>query len=1179
MKAKNDASCTPVAIIGIGAMFPRSPDLKGYWRLLLRAEDAVTEVPESHWSAKDYFDPDPKRPDHVYCSRGGFLSAVAFDPTEFGLPPAILEATDTSQLMGLITAKMALQDAGYGDGKVFDRNRTSVILGVTGTQELVVPLGARLGHPIWRRALEEAGVSAEKTDAVMEKIADSYVAWQENSFPGLLGNVVAGRISNRLDLGGTNCVVDAACASSMSALHLALMELAAGRSDMALSGGVDTLNDIFMHMCFSSTGVLSKSGDAKPFSAGADGTVLGEGIGIIVLKRLADAQRDGDRIYAVIRAMGTASDGRSQSIYAPRVEGQMLALKRAYENAGVDPRTVGMVEAHGTGTRVGDAVEFTALKKSLDPDAGGLACAVGSVKSMIGHTKAAAGTAGLIKAALALHHKVLLPTLKADPVDPNLDIENSRFYLPGQARPWLETGGHPRRAGVSAFGFGGSNFHAVLEEAAPEKTEPAWDDACEILAFSGEDPAEVAQRVAAFCRRFEEKPPPESALRRAAAETRRRFSGAASWRFLAVVDPEKDPGVRLEEIRSAAARMTEDPDSLNSSAADVFVGTTAAPPGDLAVLFPGQGSQYPDMGLDLVCMFPEAFRAVSGFSELETTEKPLASLLYPRSKDDRAAERLRPTDIAQPAIGAVSLAMWRVLERFGVSADAFAGHSFGELTALCAAGWMDEDRFAELAWTRGRLMAAAGAGSDPGAVVAVGAPVAEIEALVEKWSPELVLANRNAPEQGVLSGPEKVVAEAEGSCRKQGWRTVRLPVAAAFHSALVADAARPFLLAVGKAPLSPGQIPVYSNTTAGRYPEDAKAAGRLLGEQIAHPVDFIGEIEALYESGCRVFLEVGPGRVLSGLARANLSGKPASVLTMDASAGKPGGGVVDLACTLCRLCALGFSVDLTGWESQPRQARSPKMEIPISGANLKPRPRPQKQASPSEPNPAHTPVRPSHQPPAAGQKAQSASAAISGLGRTDHPQQKTNRPMNKNKPMKNNPSAGLQDAFRVVEEGLRSMRALQEQTARAHEKFLDIQAESARNLQRLIENSQGMTERTPTVEAAQPAMRQASPVAAGAAAAARPEAAHAEPPVEPLPSAAAFNPALPAEPKVSGPQEASFSTPVPPSKDQARIEQILLAVVSELTGYPAEMIEGDMDIEADLGIDSIKRVEILSTVE
>jgi acyl transferase domain-containing protein len=347
----------PIAVIGMAAIFPQAANLKGYWRLLRRGEDAVREIPESHWKIDDYFAADPKSPDMTYCRRGAFLSPVAFDPAEFGIPPTALEATDTAQLLSLVAARDALADAGYAE-RAFNRERTSVILGVTGTLELVIPLGARLGHPYWRRALQAAGVADDVADDVVRRIADSYVPWQENSFPGLLGNVVAGRIANRLDLKGTNCVVDAACASSLSALHLAVLELSAGRSDMVLTGGVDTLNDIFMFMCFSKTQALSASGDAKPFAADADGTVIGEGVGLVVLKRLEDAIRDGDRIDAVIRGVGTASDGRYQSIYAPRVEGQVAALERAYEVAGVDPATVGMVEAHGTGTRVGDAVEF-----------------------------------------------------------------------------------------------------------------------------------------------------------------------------------------------------------------------------------------------------------------------------------------------------------------------------------------------------------------------------------------------------------------------------------------------------------------------------------------------------------------------------------------------------------------------------------------------------------------------------------------------------------------------------------------------------------------------------------------------------------------------------------------------------------------------------------------------------
>ena len=259
----------------------------------------------------------------------------------------------TTQLLGLVAAKQALLDAGFTAARDFNRERTSVILGVTGTLELVIPLGARLGHPIWRRALNEAGVDAATADDVVQRISDGYVGWQENSFPGLLGNVTAGRIANRFNLGGTNCVVDAACASSLSAIHLATLELQSGRSDLVISGGLDTFNYIFMYMCFSKTPALYATGDAKPFDKDGDGTILGEGIGMVVLKRLSDAQRDGDRIYAVIRGLASSSDGKGAAVYAPVATGQMKALRRTYELAGVTPDSIELVEAHGTGTRVG----------------------------------------------------------------------------------------------------------------------------------------------------------------------------------------------------------------------------------------------------------------------------------------------------------------------------------------------------------------------------------------------------------------------------------------------------------------------------------------------------------------------------------------------------------------------------------------------------------------------------------------------------------------------------------------------------------------------------------------------------------------------------------------------------------------------------------------------------------
>ena len=418
----------PLAIIGTGCLFPGSANFRAFWSRIVNRFDAIREVPPSHWNAADYLDADPKAPDRVYAARGGFLDPVAFEPALFGIPPSNLEATDASQLLGLVVADQALKDCGYtiagrdapAAPKSIDRTRISVILGVTGTLQLVIPLGARLGHPLWRKALAEAGVDKATADDVVARIADGYVPWQENSFPGLLGNVVAGRIANRFDLGGTNCVVDAACASSLSAIHLASMELATGRADYVLTGGVDAFNDIFMFTCFTKTPALSPTGDAKPFDASGDGTVLGEGLGMIVLKRLDDARRDGDRVLAVLRGIGTSSDGKGNAIYAPKKEGQIDALRDAYAVADVGPETIELVEAHGTGTRVGDAAEVGALAEVYGATGRvGPWCAVGSIKSQIGHTKAAAGIAGLLKATAALANKVIPPPTRSPPRAPS----------------------------------------------------------------------------------------------------------------------------------------------------------------------------------------------------------------------------------------------------------------------------------------------------------------------------------------------------------------------------------------------------------------------------------------------------------------------------------------------------------------------------------------------------------------------------------------------------------------------------------------------------------------------------------------------------------------------------------------------------------------------------------------
>jgi acyl transferase domain-containing protein/NAD(P)-dependent dehydrogenase (short-subunit alcohol dehydrogenase family) len=1195
----------PVAIIGMGCLFPQAEGLARYWANIRTGVDAITDVPESHWSVADYFSSDPKAPDRTYAHRGGFLTPVEFPALEFGIAPNTIEATDTTQLLGLLVACQALDDAGYGGDRPLDRDRVSVILGVTGTLELVIPLGARLGHPIWRRALQAAGVDEQTTEDVVRRIADSYVGWQENSFPGLLGNVAAGRIANRLDLRGTNCVVDAACASSLGAVNLAILELATGRCDLAVTGGLDTFNDIFMYICFSKTPALSPTGEARPFDAEADGTILGEGLGVVVLKRLADARRDGDRVYAVIRSVGTSSDGKGQAVYAPSAAGQAQALRRAYATAGISPATVEMVEAHGTGTRVGDATELSALEEVFQGERVGNAwCALGSVKSQVGHTKAAAGAAGLIKAALALHHKVLPPTLKVRRPIESLARGHSPFYLNAEARPWLPNHDGPRRAAVSAFGFGGSNYHCVLEEAEPEKPGVDWDGDVQILAYSADEPGDVAEGLHTLDGLTDW---PE--IRIAAAESRARFRSDHRYRLLLVASR----GPRTAEVGRLKAQPSDkafqkslqpffEAFSLQPSAFSLqpFVGSGPRP-GGLAFLFPGQGSQYVGMLHELACVFPQMQGALARMNRIARDEPCLLSdCVYPPATFDEQGRQarevvLRDTRLAQPAIGAVSLGLLRILEDFGVRPELVGGHSFGELTALRAAGRIDDASLSTLAHRRGALMARCAA-EGSGAMLAAFAPIGEVSDVIRERNLDVIIANKNAPRQCVLSGPALEIERCRQVLSDHRIATRAVPVSAAFHSRLVGGAEGPFRLALDAVNFRPSAIPVFANTTAEPYPDDTESSRDLLARQLACPVEFVAQVEAMYRTGARTFLEVGPHTKLTGLVGSILEGRAHLAIALDASLGS-GGNIRDLAYSLATLASLGYAVDLNRWDEggsvRTVPAKRPGLTVRISGANARPKERtsegperksrsvlPQPERSergaavertprfalpqaldPTMPHPQSRPhaenartMNPPQRIPSHHSNGQASSHAL-------HPPQVLEEhepPVRARPPVQDGPAPpSLAFAFLVAQENLASLQRLAEQTADLHRQFLEGQERTQQTFLKLLEHQQGLLRSLPD-----------------------PAEAAAPPQIE---RAFAIPTASPAS--VSQPERSGFLTPEKPYDTEPSVVSndpattALIDVVAEKTGYPAEALDLDMQLDADLGIDSIKRVEILSALQ
>ena len=863
----------PVAVVGMAALCPGDPTTEGFLSIMMEGRDQIRDVPPSRFALEDFRAPDPsERGDRTYCTRGAFIDPVPFDPMAFGIPPAVIAATDSAQLLTLLKARELMEDAGIDRWGEAARERVAVILGAQGMTHLQGLMMSRIHWPAWVEELRAAGMPEAEARAMAARINDRQPGWQEMSFPGFLGNITAGRVTNRLDLGGTNYVVDAACASSLAAVAAALGELYLGQSDVVITGGCDLLTDAGTFLSFANSTALSRTGDCRPFSADADGTLIGEGIALLALRRLADAERDGDAIHAVIRGHGTASDGRGSAIYAPRSEGQVRAMERAYEAAGYGPETVGLIEAHGTGTGLGDATEVRSMTRVFGGPGRRRRAALGSVKSLIGHPKTSAGAVSLLKVVTALRHGVLPPTIKVGTPNEALAAEGCPVHPNTLARPWVSGADRPRRAGLSAFGFGGANAHVTVEEyRGPHRAARRLPLPAQLLLFCGASRGAVLAAASQAADRVGRGASLDG-VARASAEA---FDAAAPVRLGLVARDAAALSALLERVTALLERTGALPPGLDGAT----YAEGAADPGRVAFLFPGQGSQRVGMAGELAMHF-EAARApwdADDAAAREAGEVPLHEVVFPdpalTEEDARAQEaRLRATDMAQPALALATLSHLALTDALGLRPDVALGHSFGEVMALHAAGAFDGPTAVRIARERGRLMAGAGKGAE-GAMTSLSLPAEEVEALIARSGAEVRIANRNAPRQVVVSGLASEVERLEAVCPPDMCR--RLPVSTAFHSPVVADAAPRFGAFLEDVWTEPPSGAVLANLTAEPYPGGVEACRETLASQIAGAVLFDEAVRAAHASGARTFVEVGPGAVLSRLAMQCLEGETA----------------------------------------------------------------------------------------------------------------------------------------------------------------------------------------------------------------------------------------------------------------------------------------------------------------
>lgn len=914
----------PIAIVGVGALMPDAKDVESFWQNILDAKVSIEDMAEGRWPGKiEHFwksgGPGNIEEGFTYSKIGAFVKGFEFDWRRWRQPPGTLAQIDPCQLWAVGISAEALENAGYdGVEKDIDRSKCGVVFANALGGENRNLSNIRVWSNHTKELAKKYGLPEHNLDSFQKEVNEQSPRVDEDTMPGELANVVSGRVANLLDLQGPNYATDAACASSMAAVMDACRMLQSRQVDVMLAGATDRTLDPATFAKFSAIGALSPT-HSTPFDAKANGFVMGEGAGVLVLKRLNQAIDDGDTVHAVIRGIGGSSDGRGKGITAPSQRGQVQAIARAYSQAGYEASTVELVEAHGTSTKVGDATELSTLSQLWKGFDGGDHIAVGSIKSQIGHLKAAAGIAGIIKGALALHHRTIPPSAGFETPNPTVEWSEIPFFVPTEARDWPKPLENPRRAGVSAFGFGGTNFHIALEGYEPEYHIPLankWESKWQTYSDSAPSEPSILDSSAKPSMSHDELKTIEGGMLLLSGQSISQvkdkleslnFSGPSfdedpRGRRLSleldkasIFDPSHEVRMAIiatswsdfDKRASLANKAMEDKEKWGFlQAQGVLLTDEPALPSKakIAHMYPGQGSQYVGMTYDLHKRYTsvQAVWEKSDETMVEVLDGETLSSFVLRSnltKEElvESEHKLKQTEYTQPAMLTADLAIERLLNAHGHKPDMVAGHSLGEYAALMSAGILNMDGALRASAARGTEMGSVQI-DDKGLMASITAPYQEVESVIEAIDGYVISANKNSPKMTVIAGQTEPVKAAMKVFESKGYSATALATSHAFHSRIVAPANEPLRRFLETLEVKWPKIPITANVDGQFYDmtgsDSKQSVLSKLAPQMASSVEWTSQIETMYSAGARAFVEVGPKRALTMFATQILEGKP-----------------------------------------------------------------------------------------------------------------------------------------------------------------------------------------------------------------------------------------------------------------------------------------------------------------